>query len=173
MKTMKTKINSIASASAIMLLLLGGAYFAYATPNHLPATPNHSPGPLDESEHSTNSTEKHSTNSEETHSTTEAVQTASGHDSENSSLNENGQLASEQNNQTGSDEKDNTEAANHELNFAVIPLGTHVAGSGNASIDVSGLTLGVDVILRHANATTHYDVSITVNGTSHKIGTLV
>ena len=175
MKSMKTKssITSIASASAIMLLLLGGAYFAYASPSHLAASPNHSPGPLDESEHSTKSTENHSTDSKETHTSKEAVQTGSEHDSEDSTLNENNQTASEHNNQTGSDEKDVAEAPNHEISFAVIPLGTSVAGRGNATIDVSGLTLGVDVLLRHANATTHYDISISVNGTSHKIGTLV
>lgn len=80
---------------------------------------------------------------------------------------------------TSEGEEENKNQAKHELKFRIIssPIGNVPAGysfgAGETNISVDGQVLRLRMEIHRANPTTQYGVSLTVNGTSTRVGSFV
>lgn len=156
----------LAASLVVVLVLSGGALFAYAAKT--PHYSGHAASPMDETAHtnSTSTSPPPGAENETEHETTSLSQTASSF------------TTTEQGHTDHNETSEATEThQGNELSFGTVsavsvnlPPGYSV-GSGHGEIGLRGSTLTIRIELEHMNPGTRYSLSLTVNGSSVSLGT--
>jgi hypothetical protein len=169
---------SLGASLVVILLLSGGALFAYATktPTH-PA--GHAPSPMDDTGiSSTTEASSHShTENETTHETSSVNESISTSSSVVQEQTDHSQTSETTETETGSSGHTSESGLGGELSFGTVsalslsPPPGYAVGSGHGEMGLHGPTLTIHIELDHMNPGTRFSLSLVVNGSSVELGT--
>jgi len=160
--------SALLGSAIVLVLMLGGTAFAYATRTHSAASQANAPADSGDSEHSTTNTASHHTTESESQTEQQGVnqgpQCGENNDDEDKSSTSSSTVSSSST--TGSvtttctENEQENEQEQQELKFRLVGASSSDVGQGEVNIHIDGTDLRVDVEITHALQDTSYDVAL-------------